>query len=115
MEKGGKPSPLKKQAIINKKTLAFSDVKSIIIMKKAKIFVSAFAVLALVAGALAFKASKSQTVFCGTTNGSTPNTTACTIFTPSTYTPSSTGSSFCTNDDSQGSTCSVKAKPPVHN
>lgn len=86
-------------------------------MKKAKIFLSAFAVLALVAGALAFKANKlSGVVYCGTTNGATPNTTACTIFSPSTYALNSTsGSSYCTISTSTGSTCSDRANAPTTN
>jgi hypothetical protein len=77
-------------------------------MKKAKIFLSAFAVLALVAGALAFKASKGSTIFCTTTTGHTAGTTACPASFFSTYdVTTGTQDKFCTVTDN--TTCAQKA------
>jgi hypothetical protein len=82
-------------------------------MKKAKVFLSAFAVLALVAGALAFKANKfSGTVFCTSATGKTAGTTACPAFTPSTYGSSGT-QSFCTV--TINTTCGEDVFKPIRN
>jgi hypothetical protein len=88
-------------------------LKSTIIMKKAKIFLSAFAVLALVAGALAFNANKyTGTVFCTSAEFKTAGTTGCPAIPNSTYKTTGSGS-FCTITN--GNPCDVVAKPAETN
>ena len=82
-------------------------------MKKAKIFVSAFAVLALVGGTLAFSAKKySGTVYCTSATGQTAGQAGCPAFSPSTYNTGGTGS-FCTITN--GNACDVTAGAPARN
>ena len=80
-------------------------------MKKAKIFLSAFSVLALVAGALAFKANKfTGTVYCSPTSGHKALDGTCLQFNQSTYGTSGTAS-FCTTSSSGN--CSVSTFTPI--
>ena len=79
-------------------------------MKKAKIFLSAFTVLALVGGALAFNA-KHSTVYCASSTGQTAGSSSCPAKTSSTYALNELGASYCTITNN--TTCSERSDAPV--
>lgn len=81
-------------------------------MKKAKMILSAFAVLAVVGGALAFNA-RTASVYC-TTSDQKPlaGSDACKLLPQTTFSANSSGSSYCTeilNDE-----CSIRANIAFH-
>lgn len=73
-------------------------------MKKVKIMLTAIAVLAVVGGALAFKANRQVKIFCS----DHPTLKAfCVELTPSTFTQDDSGPSYCTTVG--GTTCNIRA------
>ena len=54
-------------------------------MKRIKIMLTTVTVLAVVGGALAFEAKKNSQMYCTTATGKTAGTTACPLFSESSY------------------------------
>jgi hypothetical protein len=75
-------------------------------MKRVKFMLTSIAIMAVVGGALAFNAKRTN-VFCGTKDAAA-GSTACPLKVLTTFTTTTTGSLYCT-DNSSG-TCIIRAK-----